>query len=300
MARESTGPAVRLRGLETNAECRPLGRFVEAVAESAHDAQHADVAGGGEFELERHGAFDAGAARFVGVLRRGLEDDLDRPIDGLRHRCHGRLGGRTRPLIEPRRLHLAGPFAAPRGAGAPLLNPPVVTAPGPFAASRGEAAALPNPPVVTAAAAWLVRAPFVRSNRPVSGGRWITGFSMGRSTAAGTSGAGAGSTGLATIGATGSGFGTSALASSRIGAAGPAEQEGAAPRQEPTATSPVGRRQDEHHPRSLARRRRFLGRTNRDDDQDDHDDGVQHDTEPQAGGRTAVRARAQSCVVEQN
>ena len=78
------GPAVRLRGLETNAECRPLGRFVEAVAESAHDAQHADVAGGGEFELERHGAFDAGAARFVGVLRRGLEDDLDRPIDGLR------------------------------------------------------------------------------------------------------------------------------------------------------------------------------------------------------------------------
>ena len=107
MARESTGPAVRLRGLETNAECRPLGRFVEAVAESAHHAQHADVAGGGEFELERHGAFDAGAARFVGVLRRGLEDDLDRPIDGLRHRCHGRLGGRTRPLIEPRRLHLA-------------------------------------------------------------------------------------------------------------------------------------------------------------------------------------------------
>ena len=67
------GPAVRLRGLETNAECRPLGRFVEAVAESAHDAQHADVAGGGEFELERHGAFDAGAARFVGVSGVGLK-----------------------------------------------------------------------------------------------------------------------------------------------------------------------------------------------------------------------------------
>ena len=73
---------------------------------------------------------------------------------------------------------------------------------------------------MTAAAAWLVRALFVRSKRPVSGGRWITGFSMGRSTAAGTSGAGAGSTGLATIGATGSGFGTSALASSRIGRGG--------------------------------------------------------------------------------
>ena len=46
---------------------------------------------------------------------------------------------------------------------------------------------------------------------------------MGRSNAgaaAGTSGAGAGSTSLATIGATGSGFGTSALASSRIGRGG--------------------------------------------------------------------------------
>ena len=53
------GPAVRLRGLETNAECRQLGRFVETVTESAHDAQHANVAGRSEFELERHGAFDA-------------------------------------------------------------------------------------------------------------------------------------------------------------------------------------------------------------------------------------------------
>ena len=39
---------------------------------------------------------------------------------------------------------------------------------------------------------------------------------------------------------------------------------------------------------------------NRDDDQDDRDDGVQHDTEPQAGSRMAMRARAQSSVVEQN
>jgi hypothetical protein len=76
------------------------------VAESAHDAQHADVAGGGEFELERHGAFDAGAARIVGVLRCGFEDDLDRPVSRLRRGCHS-LGGRTRPLVEPRRLHLA-------------------------------------------------------------------------------------------------------------------------------------------------------------------------------------------------
>jgi hypothetical protein len=44
---------------------------------------------------------------------------------------------------------------------------------------------------------------------------------MGRSAAAaGTSGAGAGSTGLATIGATAGGFGTSALASSRTGRGG--------------------------------------------------------------------------------
>src|SRR6185503_16094960 len=76
------------------------------VAEPAHDAQHANFAGGSEFELERHGAFDAGAARFVGVLRCGLGDDLDRPIDWLR-RCYGGLSGRTRALIESRRLHLA-------------------------------------------------------------------------------------------------------------------------------------------------------------------------------------------------
>ena len=74
-------PIVGLRGLETNAKRRPLGRFVEAVTETAHDAQHADVAGGGELELKRHGAFDAGTSRFVGVLRRGFEDDLDRPIE---------------------------------------------------------------------------------------------------------------------------------------------------------------------------------------------------------------------------
>src|SRR5215831_17070708 len=62
-------PPVRLRGFETNAEGRPCGRFVKAVAESAHDAQHADIAGGGEFEIQRHGAFDAGASRIVCVLR---------------------------------------------------------------------------------------------------------------------------------------------------------------------------------------------------------------------------------------
>jgi hypothetical protein len=43
---------------------------------------------------------------------------------------------------------------------------------------------------------------------------------MGRSTAAGTSGAGGGSTGFATMGATGSGFGSSTLASWRIGGGG--------------------------------------------------------------------------------
>src|SRR6187551_1322061 len=75
------------------------------------------------------------------------------------------------------------PFAAARGAGARVPNPPVVTAPTSLATPRGEVAALPNPPVVTAAAVWLVRAPLVRSNRPVSGGRWITGFSMVRSSA---------------------------------------------------------------------------------------------------------------------
>jgi hypothetical protein len=131
----------------------------------------------------------------------------------------GALGRRSNPAV----CTSPDPCAVPRGAGAPLLNPPVVTPPGPFAAPRGEAAALANPPVVTAAAAWLVRAPFVRSKRPVSGGRWITGLSIGRSSAgatAGTIGDGAGTTALATIGATGSGFGTSALITSRIGRGG--------------------------------------------------------------------------------
>src|SRR6185436_7695134 len=68
---EIDGLTVGLRGLETNAEGRLLGRFVETVAESAHDAQHPDVAAGGKFELERYRAFDARGARFVGVLRRG-------------------------------------------------------------------------------------------------------------------------------------------------------------------------------------------------------------------------------------
>src|SRR5687768_11113268 len=48
------GLAVRLGGLEADADGRPLCRFVEAVPESAHHAQHADVAAGGELELERH------------------------------------------------------------------------------------------------------------------------------------------------------------------------------------------------------------------------------------------------------
>jgi len=75
------GPPVRLRGLETDAERRPFGRFVKAVAESAHDAQYANIAGGGEFKIERHSALDASTSRLVCVLRRRFEDDLDRPID---------------------------------------------------------------------------------------------------------------------------------------------------------------------------------------------------------------------------
>src|SRR6266550_1097987 len=90
----------RLRGLETNAECRPFGRFVQAMTKSAHDAQHTDVASGSEFQIERHGALYAGAARFVGVLRRRLEDDLDRPVDWPGSR---RLEGRTRSAIKPGR-----------------------------------------------------------------------------------------------------------------------------------------------------------------------------------------------------
>jgi hypothetical protein len=109
----------------------------------------------------------------------------------------GALGRRSNPAV----CTSPDPFVAPRGAGTPLLNPPVVT-PVPFAAPRGAAAAFPNPPVVTAAAAWLVRAPFVRSKRPVSRGRGITGLSTGRSNAgaaAGTSGrGGAGRCGAAT------------------------------------------------------------------------------------------------------
>ena len=125
---------------------------------------------------------------------------------------------------------------------------------------------------------------------------------MSRSNAvagAGTSGADAGSTGLATIGATGSGFGTSALASSRIGRGDGAGRRGATTGADGNFTGSVAGKMNTLLDR-VARRRRFLGRTNRDDDQDDRDDGVQHDTEPQAGGRTAARARAQLCVVEQN
>ena len=224
------GPAVRLRGPETNAECGPLGRLVKAVAESAHDAQHADVAAGGEFELERHGAFDTGAACFVGVPGVGLKTiSTGRSVAFVNAATEGWAGALAR-RSNPAVCTSLDPFAAPRGAGSPLLNPPVATAP--FAAARDGAAALPNPPVVTAAVAWLVRAPFVRSNRPVSGGRWTSGLSTGRSAtgvAAATSGAGGGSTGLVTIGATGSGFGTSALASSRIvgGGAGGAGRRGA-------------------------------------------------------------------------
>jgi hypothetical protein len=48
----------------------------------------------------------------------------------------------------------------------------------------------------------------------------MTGFSMGRSIGAGASGAGGGSTGLATIGATGIGFGSSTRANWRTGGGG--------------------------------------------------------------------------------
>src|SRR5215475_3057655 len=70
------GSTVRLRGLEANAECRPFGRFVQAVSKSAHDTQHTYVASGREFEIERHRALDTCASRVVRVLRRRLDRDL--------------------------------------------------------------------------------------------------------------------------------------------------------------------------------------------------------------------------------
>ena len=90
------GAAVRLRGLETNAECRPLGLFVQAVTQAAHDTQHMDVASGREFEIERHRAFDAGASRIVRIFRCGLEDDFDRPVDWRRAATPAGMDWRTR------------------------------------------------------------------------------------------------------------------------------------------------------------------------------------------------------------
>ena len=146
------------------------------------------------------------------------------------------------PVIEPRRLHLADTFAAPRGAGAPLLNPPVVTAPRSVcgAARRGrhtsESAGL------TAAAAWLVRAAFVRSNRPVSIGRWTLAFrwvvrppGLPRRRAVPAVARPA----WRRLAQQEAASGTSALASSRVGRGETAEREGAASREGPTATTPA-------------------------------------------------------------
>ena len=157
-----------------------------------------------------------GAARFVGVPRcLGLKTISTGCSIGFVNAAAEGWAGALFRWLNPAVCTSA--FAARCGAGGPLLNPPVVTAP--FAAPRCEVAAFPNPPVVTAAAAWLVRAAFVRSKRPrAPGGRGISALSTGRSIAGATAGtsAGSGAIGLVTIG-TGSGFGASALANACIG-----------------------------------------------------------------------------------
>src|SRR6185369_9812157 len=101
----------------------------------------------------------------------------------------------------------------------------------PAAVPRGADAVLPNPAAITSGRAWLVRAPLVRSKRPVSGARSGALGSRGRSNAgaaAGSSVAGGGCTGFAAIGATVTGFGTSAiLASCSGGGTGRGRRRGA-------------------------------------------------------------------------
>ena len=95
------GAAVRrLRGFETNAECRPFGRLVQAMTKSAHDAQHMDVASGGEFEIKRYGAFYAGAARFIRVLRRRLSVHVQNPcFSALFERSAGAASAAFWPIM---------------------------------------------------------------------------------------------------------------------------------------------------------------------------------------------------------
>src|SRR5215471_1652862 len=128
----------------------------------------------------------------------------------------GALGLRSNPAVCT--LTLSNSCAAPRGEDAAFPNPPVATAAAACPVPRGEGTTPPNPPVATAAAAWFVRGPLARSKRPVSGGCSGALVSRGRSgVLAGRSVAGAGSTGLLTIGVTATGFGTFAITASCTG-----------------------------------------------------------------------------------
>src|SRR5437867_1297364 len=99
--------AVALRRLEFHLLRRTGGRFVQAMPETAHDAQNSHLTRRAELDFQQHFAFELQGARFIRVSRCRLEQDFNRSVDSL---WRGRLrsGLLWRRLgVEPARADVA-------------------------------------------------------------------------------------------------------------------------------------------------------------------------------------------------